>query len=134
MLTSAVRLANRLDVPPRYTRRVLDYGEVCDGDVLEVRVGLHALVDVGLLVGFHGPAVAPDVDAAVGVGLGVCQPGLGDQTGEASEGRGYGLDQPEVVLLGYALEVEVDDQDVHSLSSRPAYATGLRKRAFVRPG
>src|SRR5918994_4451958 len=133
MLTSAVRPANRLDVPPRYARRVLDDGEVCDGVVLELRVGLHALVDVGLLVCFHGPAVAPDVDAAVGVGLGVCQPGLGDQTEEASEGRGYELDQPEVVLLGYALEVEVDDQDVHSLSFfRPEHATGPRKYVFVQ--
>jgi hypothetical protein len=105
-------------VPPRRARRVLDDGEVACGDVLEVRVGLHALVDIGLLVGLQGSAVAPDVDAAVGAGFGVGEPGLGDQAGKSGEGRGYGLDQGALLLLAYALQVEVDDRNVHSFPPR----------------
>jgi hypothetical protein len=77
-----------LGEPTRYSRWAFRDVELPDSEVLEVRVSSHLLENVCLGVAFHGLAVLPEVDATVGVGLRVGQPGLGDEARQLGEGGG----------------------------------------------
>src|SRR4051794_14788359 len=115
-----------------YPGRAIEDGETLHGDAFEVRVRPYPFEDVRLHVVLHRLAVLPDVNAAIGVGRCVCQPGLGDQAGQVGENGSYGLAETPVVLLANALQVEVNDLDVHlactpfgAISTSPISMLGL---------
>src|SRR5215208_918906 len=115
--------------PARYSRRVVQEGEVPHDNTLKVRVRQHPVIEIRLGIVFHRLTIPPNVHPTVGIRLGVRQPSLRDETGQVGESGSDSLAVPAVIFLGYVLKAEVDDLDVHDPPS--SRSSGLLSRDYV---
>lgn len=78
----------------------------------------YGLTERRLRVFLHGFAAAPSVDTAVGVGGGIAEPDLAEEARDGAECWGELRVAGVLILrLSDAVEVEVDDLDMHGSNS-----------------